>query len=72
LKRKTEVLERHCEAEGRDPSTAEHLRAYIEAGFGGFTFSNQTLPTPGALGLAGELIKLLRWRRPARRLFLAH
>jgi F420-dependent oxidoreductase-like protein len=101
LKRKTEVLERHCEAEGRDPSTilrtvgamivlfederqgkalmdripperramltpmrveqaAERLQAYIDAGFRGFTFSNQTLPTPEAIGLAGELIKLLR------------
>jgi F420-dependent oxidoreductase-like protein len=106
LKRKTEVLERHCEAERRDPSTilrtvgalivlmederqakavmdripperramltpmrveqaAEHLQAYIDAGFRGFTFNNPTLPTPEAVGLAGELIKLLRSRGPA-------
>jgi F420-dependent oxidoreductase-like protein len=101
LKHKTEVLERHCEAEGRDPSTivrtvgspvllvederhgraildrlpaerramfkpstpqqaAEVLRPYIEAGFGGFTFNNPTMSTPEAIGLGGELIKLLR------------
>ncbi len=100
LKRKTEVLERHCEAEGRDPATivrtvgspvllvpdagaaaaaleriprerraaltpatperaAELLQPYLEAGFGGFTFSNQMLRTPEAIGLAGELIRLL-------------
>lgn len=101
LKRKHEVLDRHCEAEGRDPSTilrlvstlivlvedqrrapsvlerippvrrhmvrvatvdqaAELLRSYLDTGFGGFTFSNQTLPTPEAVGLGGELIKLMR------------
>jgi F420-dependent oxidoreductase-like protein len=101
LRHKTEVLERHCEAEGRDPSTivrlmgspvllmenerqaqaildrlpparraaftpatperaAEVLRPYIDAGFGGFTFNNPTLATPEAIGLGGELIKLLR------------
>jgi F420-dependent oxidoreductase-like protein len=101
LKRKAEVLERHCEAEGRDPSTivrtigapvvlvedeakakavldrlpperrsmftpatparaAEIIQPYIEAGFTGFTFNNPTLPTPEAIGLAGELIGLLR------------
>jgi F420-dependent oxidoreductase-like protein len=101
LKHKAEVLERHCEAEGRDPSTivrtigapvvlvedeakakavldrlpperrsmftpatparaAEIIQPYIEAGFTGFTFNNPTLPTPEAIGLAGELIGLLR------------
>jgi F420-dependent oxidoreductase-like protein len=100
LKRKKEIFERHCEAEGRDPSTvlltmganiilvederhgkallekipaerrpmvmaatppqaAEHLRRYVDLGFGGFTISNQTLPTAEAIGLAGELIRLL-------------
>jgi F420-dependent oxidoreductase-like protein len=100
LKRKKEVFEQHCEAEGRDPSTvlltigagvvlvenerdatpilesipaarratvftatpiqaAEKLSAYLDAGFGGFTLSNQTLPTPDSIALAGELIKLL-------------
>jgi F420-dependent oxidoreductase-like protein len=100
LKRKKEVFERHCEAEGRDPSTvlltigvgivlveherdakpilerippqrratvftatpaqaAERLGAYIDAGFGGFTLSNQTLPTPESIGLGGELIQLM-------------
>ena len=101
LKHKAEVLERHCEAEGRDPSTivrtigspvilvenegqaaalldrlpperrtmftpaiparaAEILQPYIEAGFTGFTLNNPTLPTPEAIGLGGELIRLLR------------
>jgi F420-dependent oxidoreductase-like protein len=101
LRRKTGVLEQHCEAEGRDPSTilrtlgaplllveneqqaaaaleripaerramftpatpeqaAERLSEYVDAGFQGFTFNNPTLPTVEALGLAGELIRLLR------------
>src|ERR1700682_3673590 len=92
LKRKKEVFERHCEAEGRDPSTvlltmgvgivlveserdgkavldqipaerratifsatpaqaAERLSPYVEAGFGGFTLSNQTLPTLESIAL---------------------
>jgi F420-dependent oxidoreductase-like protein len=100
LKRKKEIFERHCEAEGRDPSTvlltvgvgvvlvenerdakavldripaerratlftatpsqaAERLSAYVDAGFGGFTLSNQTLPTPEAIALGGELIRLM-------------
>jgi F420-dependent oxidoreductase-like protein len=101
MRRKTEVLERHCEAENRDPSTilrtvgapvvlveseahaarvaeripparramivpatveqaAERLRQFLDAGFGGFTFSNPTMPTPEAIALGGELIRLLR------------
>jgi F420-dependent oxidoreductase-like protein len=101
LARKKRVFERHCEAEGRDPSTvlltvgiglvlvendrdaasvlqripparrsvtatatirqaAELLGKYIDAGFGGFTLSNQTLPTTGSIELAGELIKVVR------------
>src|SRR6202165_1537249 len=100
LKRKKEIFERHCETEGRDPSTvlltigvgvvlveherdakaildvipperratvltatpaqaAERLSAYIDAGFGGFTLSNQTLPTPEAIAMGGELISLM-------------
>ena len=39
---------------------AEFLRPYIDAGFGGFTLNNPTLPTPEAIGRAGELIKLVR------------
>jgi F420-dependent oxidoreductase-like protein len=106
LKRKKKVFERHCEAEGRDPSTvlltigvgvvlveherdakpileripperratvltetparaAERLGAYVDAGFGGFTLSNQTLPTPESIGLAGELIRLMSRTRSA-------
>jgi F420-dependent oxidoreductase-like protein len=101
LMRKKKVFERHCEAEGRDPSTvlltvgiglvlveherdaasvlqgipaarratiatatipqaAELLGKHIAAGFGGFTISNQTLPTAEAIALAGELIKVVR------------
>jgi F420-dependent oxidoreductase-like protein len=99
LQHKTEVLARHCEAIGRDPSTiertmatpvvvasekdaaailetlpperrahvkigppekaAEELRPYIEAGFTGFTFNNTFTKTPEAIGLVGELIKLV-------------
>ena len=100
LKHKTEVLERHCEAEGRDPSTitrtigapfllvahasqaeaalarltperramtravtppegAEALRPYIDAGFTGFTFGNSAVPDVEAIGLVGELIRMV-------------
>jgi F420-dependent oxidoreductase-like protein len=100
LKHKTEVLARHCEAIGRDPSTiertmaapvllaateseaaavldripperrpyvtpgtpeqaAEALRPYLDAGFTGFTFNNNVLPTPDSIGLAGELLRLV-------------
>ena len=38
---------------------AESLRAYVDAGFGGFTLSNMTSPTAEAIGRAGELIKLM-------------
>ena len=39
---------------------AEFLRPYLDAGFGGFTFNNPTLPTVEAIGRAGELIRALR------------
>ena len=39
---------------------AEIIGEYVEAGFAGFTFSNQMLRTPDAIGLAGELISLVR------------
>ena len=39
---------------------AEILQRYIDAGFGGFTFNNPTLPTPEAIARAGEMIKLVR------------
>jgi alkanesulfonate monooxygenase SsuD/methylene tetrahydromethanopterin reductase-like flavin-dependent oxidoreductase (luciferase family) len=101
LKHYSEVLDQHCEAEGRDPSTilrtvmspvilvanqgeaettlarlsperraqvkaatpeqaADALQPYLEAGFGGFIFRNTTMLTPEAIGLAGELIGLMR------------
>jgi F420-dependent oxidoreductase-like protein len=101
LKHKTEVLARHCEAIGRDPSSiertmgtpvllaaneaeaasllehlpperranvtpgtaeqaAEALRPYLDAGFTGFTFNNSVLPTPEAIGQAGELLQLIQ------------
>ena len=100
LTRKKNIFERHCEAEGRDPSTVlltvgiglvlveserdaasvlemiptarrsmvvtatipqavELLGKYINAGFSGFTLSNQTLPTIDSIELAGELIKAM-------------
>ncbi len=42
------------------PQAAELLGHYLDAGFGGFTLGNQTLATPEAIGLAGELIKTVR------------
>ncbi len=101
LKHYGEVLDRHCETEGRDPSTilrtimapvvliadeseraaateripverrrsqtpatpaeaADRLQPYIEAGFSGFIFRNPTLLTPDAIGMAAELIGLVR------------
>ena len=39
---------------------AGFLRPYLDAGFGGFTLNNPTLPTPDAIARAGELIKALR------------
>jgi F420-dependent oxidoreductase-like protein len=101
LKHYSEVLDQHCEAEGRDPTTilrtimspvilvadqsqaeatlahlsperraqvkpatpaeaAEALQPYLDAGFGGFIFRNTTMLTPEAVGLAGELIGLMR------------
>jgi len=101
---KKEIFERHCQVEGRDPSSvlltmgtnvilvqheregkaildlvpverrpmvsigtpaqaAERLGRFLEIGIGGFTLSNQTLRTPEAIGLGGELIKLMRGSR---------
>jgi F420-dependent oxidoreductase-like protein len=49
------------------PSTvaqaAELIGKYLDAGIGGFTLSNQALPTEEAIGLAGELIKAVRGSR---------
>jgi F420-dependent oxidoreductase-like protein len=39
---------------------AEMIGKYIDAGFGGFTFNNNVLPTDESIGLAGELIKVVR------------
>jgi F420-dependent oxidoreductase-like protein len=36
------------------------LRPYLDAGFGGFTFNNPTLPTVEAIERAGEVIKAVR------------
>jgi F420-dependent oxidoreductase-like protein len=45
---------------GTPEQAAEGLRPYIDAGFTGFTFNDNVLPTPEALGLAGELLRLVR------------
>ncbi|HSS94268.1 MAG TPA: hypothetical protein VLR46_09795, partial [Candidatus Dormibacteraeota bacterium] len=45
--------------------TAERLQAFVDAGFGGFTLSNQTLPSKDAIALGGELIKLMAGARSA-------
>jgi F420-dependent oxidoreductase-like protein len=101
LKRLSGVLDRHCEAEGRDPATilrtvmfpvalvsndreretvladlpparratyttatpeeaAERIQTYLDAGFAGFILRNPTFLTAEAIGLAGELIGLVR------------
>ena len=39
---------------------AEFLQPYVDAGFGGFTLNNPTLPSPEAIARAGELIKLMK------------
>ena len=39
---------------------AEALRPYLDAGFTGFTFMNTVLRTPEAIGLAGEVLQLIR------------
>jgi len=39
---------------------ADFLQPYVDAGFGGFTLNNPTLPTPEAIARAGELIKLMK------------
>jgi F420-dependent oxidoreductase-like protein len=39
---------------------AELIGKYIDAGFGGFTFNNNVLQTDDSIGLAGELIKMVR------------
>jgi F420-dependent oxidoreductase-like protein len=103
LQRKKEIFARHCEAEGRDPSTilltlgiglilvrnerdaasvleripaarrpamtavtipqaTDLLGKYVDAGFGGFTLSNQNLRSVDAIELAGELIKAVHGR----------
>jgi F420-dependent oxidoreductase-like protein len=101
LKRLSGVLDRHCEAGGRDPTTilrtvmfpvalvrsdreretvladlpparratyttatpeeaAERIQTYRDAGFAGFILRNPTFLTTEAIGLAGELIGLVR------------
>ena len=39
---------------------ADAIGKYVDAGFGGFTFNNSVLPTDESIGLAGELIKIVR------------
>ena len=39
---------------------AELIGKYTDAGFGGFTFNNNVLQTEESIGLAGELIKVVR------------
>jgi hypothetical protein len=39
---------------------AERLQPYLDFGFGGFVFRNQTMITPDEIALGGELIALLR------------
>ncbi len=45
---------------GPPEQCAEVLRPYLDAGFGGFVMRNSTLMTPDRIGLAAELIALLK------------
>jgi F420-dependent oxidoreductase-like protein len=42
------------------PKAAEVIGKYMDAGFGGFTFSNNVLQTDESIALAGEVIKVVR------------
>ena len=53
--------ERRAQVRPATPAeAAETLKPYLDAGFGGFIFRNTTMMTPEAIGLAGELIRLMR------------
>lgn len=44
---------------GTPEQMAEALRPYLDAGFTGFTFNNPIYRTPEAIGIAGELLRLI-------------
>jgi F420-dependent oxidoreductase-like protein len=44
---------------GPPEQAAEVLRPYIDAGFTGFTFNNPLVSTPEAIGVVGELLRLV-------------
>lgn len=44
---------------GTPGQMAEALRPYLDAGFTGFTFNNPIYRTPEAIGVAGELLRLI-------------
>jgi len=50
---------------GTPEQSAERLRPFVDAGFGGFTLNNAALPTKEAIALGGELIKLMAGSRAA-------
>jgi F420-dependent oxidoreductase-like protein len=50
---------------GTPEQVAEGLRAYIDAGFTGFTFNNSIYRTPEQIGLIGELLRLVQGGVPA-------
>jgi alkanesulfonate monooxygenase SsuD/methylene tetrahydromethanopterin reductase-like flavin-dependent oxidoreductase (luciferase family) len=52
--------ERRAAVATRPEQAAEALRPYLDAGFTGFTFNNPVLSTPEAIGLAGEVLRLIR------------
>ena len=55
------IPERRAQVRPATPAeAAEILKPYLDAGFGGFIFRNTTMLTPDAIGLAGELIGLMR------------
>jgi F420-dependent oxidoreductase-like protein len=50
---------------GTPEQVAEGLRAYIDAGFTGFTFNNSIYRTPEQIALIGELLRLVQGGVPA-------
>jgi F420-dependent oxidoreductase-like protein len=49
------------------PQAAELIGKYMDAGFGGFTFNNNVLQTQESIGLADQLIKVVRGSAVAAR-----
>jgi len=51
-------------AVGTPEQMADALRPYLDAGFTGFTFNNNIYRTPEAIGVIGELLRLVAGAEP--------